>query len=110
MLFLAWFGQVGDARVWTHEDIAWMQVSVKEVLLGFTDVDAPKRRLWEGVGRDECKAVKANLVDTVDGLENKNIQCIQNCYIMILHKKGADSCLRHLSFNGFKNVILVEIR
>jgi len=51
-----------------HEDITGVQVSLHEVLLGFTDVDASKGRLWEGVGRDESEAIQADLVDTVDGL------------------------------------------
>lgn len=67
-LFLPGFGQVGNTGVWAHEDITGVQVSLQKVLLGFTDVDASKGRLWEGVGWDECKAVQANLVDTVDGL------------------------------------------
>lgn len=46
-----------------------MKVSLQKVLLGFTDVDASQRRLWEGVGWDERETVQANLVDTVNGLK-----------------------------------------
>lgn len=67
-LLLPRLGQVGDAGVRAHEDVAGVQVSLQEVLLGFTDVDAAERRLWEGVGRDEGQAVQAHLVDAVDGL------------------------------------------
>lgn len=42
-LLLARFGQVGDTRVWTHEDVAGVQVSVQEELLGVRDVDAAQR-------------------------------------------------------------------
>ena len=72
-LFLAWFGHVGDTGVWAHEYIAGVQVSLQKVLLGFTDVDAAEGRLWEGVGRDKREAVKANLVDTVNGLKKISI-------------------------------------
>lgn len=54
-----------------HEDVTGVQVSLQEVLLGFTDVDASKGRLWEGVGWDEREAVQAHLVDAVDGLCRK---------------------------------------
>ena len=57
--------------MWAHEDIAGVQVSLQKVLLGFADVDASERSLWEGVGWDKRKAVQANLVDTVDGLQRK---------------------------------------
>lgn len=67
-LFLAWLGQVGNTGVWAHEDITGVQISFQKVLLGFTDMDASKRRLWKGVGWDEGEAVQANLVDTVNGL------------------------------------------
>lgn len=55
-----------------HEDIAGMQVALQEVLLGLTDVDPSERRLWEGVGWDERKAVQANLMNTVYGLYRKH--------------------------------------
>lgn len=51
-MLLAWLGHVGDTGVWAQQDITGVQVSLQEVLLGFTDVDASERRLWEGVGRD----------------------------------------------------------
>lgn len=54
-----------------HEDVTGVQVSLQKVLLGFTDVDASKGRLWEGVGWDEREAVQAHLVDAVDGLCRK---------------------------------------
>lgn len=72
-LFLSWFGHVGDAGVWAHEDVTRMQVSLQKVLLGLTYVDAPERRLWQGVGWDKGKAIQANLVDTVDSLYRKYI-------------------------------------
>ncbi|KAF3860389.1 hypothetical protein F7725_000644 [Dissostichus mawsoni] len=46
------------------QDVAGVQVSLQEVLLGFTDVDASEGRLWEGVGRDERQAVQAHLDST----------------------------------------------
>lgn len=55
--------------MWAHEDITGVKVSLQKVLLGFTDVDASQRRLWEGVGWDERETVQANLVDTVNGLK-----------------------------------------
>lgn len=54
-----------------HEDITGVQVSLQEVLLGFTDVDPSKGCFRKGVGRDECEAVQADLVDTVNGLGRK---------------------------------------
>lgn len=70
-LFLAWLGHVGNTGVRAHEDITGVQISFQKVLLGFTDMDASKWRLWKGVGRDEGQAVQADLVDTVNGLSRK---------------------------------------
>lgn len=49
-----------------------MQVSLQKVLLGLTDVDASKRRLWEGVGWNKSEAIQAHLMDTVNGLYRKS--------------------------------------
>lgn len=57
--------------MWAHEDVTGVQISLQETLLGFADMDPSQRRLWKGVGRDECKTVKANLVDAIDGLDRK---------------------------------------
>lgn len=54
--------------MWAHEDVTGVQVSLQKVLLGFTDVDASKRSLWESIGWNEGEAVQADLMDTVDGL------------------------------------------
>lgn len=54
-----------------HENVTGVQISLQETLLGFTNMDPSQRRLWKGVGRDECKTVKANLVDAVNGLDRK---------------------------------------
>lgn len=70
-LFLPGLGHVGHTGVGAQQDVAGVQVSLQEVLLGFTDVDASEGRLWEGVGRDERQAVQAHLVDAVDGLGRK---------------------------------------
>lgn len=67
-LFLSWFGHVGHTGVGAHEDITWVQISFQKVLLGLTDVDSSEWRLGQGVGWDQCQAVEADLVDTVDGL------------------------------------------
>lgn len=39
-LLLSWLGQVGDARVRTHEDVAGVQGTFQETLLGLGYVDA----------------------------------------------------------------------
>lgn len=54
--------------MWAHEDITGVQIPLQKVLLGFTNMDPSQRRLWKGVGWDQCEAVKANLVDAIDGL------------------------------------------
>lgn len=70
-LFLARLGEVGDTCVWAHEDITGVQISLQKTLLGFADMDPSQRRLWKGVGWDKCEAVKANLVDAINGLDKK---------------------------------------
>ena len=40
-LFLAGFGQVGDASVGAHEDVAGVQRALQEELLGLGQVDTP---------------------------------------------------------------------
>ena len=57
--------------MWAHEDIAGVQISLQKVLFGFINVDSSEWCLWEGVCWDESKAVKANLMDAVDGLLRK---------------------------------------
>lgn len=57
--------------MWAHEDVTGVQISLQETLLGFADMDPSQRRLRKGVGRDERKTVKANLVDAIDGLDRK---------------------------------------
>lgn len=70
-LFLARLGEVGDTRVWAHENIAGVQIPLQEILLGFADMNPSQRCLGKGVGWDECQAVKADLVDAVNGLDKK---------------------------------------
>lgn len=70
-LFLARLGHVGHTGVRAHENIAGVQISFQEVLLGFTDVDASERCFRERVGWHKGQAVQANLVDTVNGLRRK---------------------------------------
>lgn len=70
-LFLPGFGHVGYAGVGAHEDVAGVQVSFQEALLGFTDVDSSQRRLGKCVGRHQSKAVQPHLVDAVDGLREE---------------------------------------
>lgn len=57
--------------MWAHEDITGVQIPLQETLLGVADMDPSQRRLWKGIGWDECKTVKANLVDAIDGLDRK---------------------------------------
>lgn len=54
--------------MWAHKDITGVQIPLQKILLGFADMDPSQRRLWKGVGWDKCEAVKANLVDAIDGL------------------------------------------
>lgn len=56
-----------------HKDITGVQISLQKILLGFADMDPSQRCLWKGVGWDKCEAVKANLVDAIDGLDKKKI-------------------------------------
>lgn len=70
-LFLARLGHVGHTGMRAHEDIAGVQISFQEVLLGFTDVDASEWCLRERVGWHKGEAVQADLVDTVNGLGRK---------------------------------------
>lgn len=51
-----------------QEDVTGVQVSLQEVLLGLTNVNATQGRLGEGVGWYQSQAVQSHLVDTVDGL------------------------------------------
>lgn len=67
-LLLPGLGHVGHAGVGAHEDVAGVQVSFQEALLGLTDVDSSQRRLGKRVGGHEGEAVQPHLVDAVDGL------------------------------------------
>lgn len=70
-LLLPGLGHVGHAGVGAHEDVAGVQVSFQEALLGVTDVDSSQWRLGKRVGRHEGEAVQPHLVDAVDGLRGK---------------------------------------
>lgn len=50
-LLLPGLGHVGHAGVGAHKDVAGVQVSFQEALLGLTDVDSSQRRLGKRVGR-----------------------------------------------------------
>ena len=67
-MFLAWFGQVGDAGVGAHEDIAGVQRALQEELLGLGQVDPPQRGLGQGVGRHQRQAVNPHLVNAIYSL------------------------------------------
>lgn len=67
-LFLPWFGQVGDAGVGTHEDVAWMKPSLQVQLFDFRQVDATQRSFGESIGWDQSQAEHTNPMDTVNGL------------------------------------------
>lgn len=70
-LFLPWFGQIGDAGVGAHEDVAGVQPPLQVQLLDLGQVYAAQRSLGEGVGRDQSQAEHAHSVDTVYGLRGK---------------------------------------
>lgn len=68
-LFLSWLGQVGDACVRAHEDVAWVQGTFQEALFSLRYMDATQGRLGKCVGRHQSQAVHPDLVDAVYGLE-----------------------------------------
>lgn len=67
-LFLSWLGQVGDARVRAHEDVAGVQGALQEALFGLRYMDAAEGSLGKRVSRHQSQAVHPNLVDAVYGL------------------------------------------
>lgn len=69
-MFLPWFGQVGDAGVGAHEDVAGVQPALQVQLLDLRQVDAAQRSLGQSVGRDQSQAEHAHAVDAVDGLRS----------------------------------------
>lgn len=70
-LFLSWLGQVGDARVRTHQDVAGVQGTFQEALLGLRYVDAAQGSFGECVGGYKSQTVHTHLVDAVYGLDTK---------------------------------------
>lgn len=68
-LLLSRLGQVSHTRVWTHEDIAWVQSTLQEALFGLRYMNASQGSLWKGVGRNQSQTVHTNLVNAVNGLE-----------------------------------------
>lgn len=68
-LLLSGLGQVGDARVGAHEDVAGVQGAFQEALLGLRYVDAAQGSFGQRVGRHQSQTVHAHLVDAVDGLK-----------------------------------------
>ena len=42
----AWFGQVGDAGVRTHQNVGRVEAAFQELLLRLVQVDPAQRRLW----------------------------------------------------------------
>lgn len=68
-LFLSGLGQVGDACVRAHEDIAGVQGALQEALFGLGYMDAAQRSLRKRIGRHQSQAVHSDLVDAVYGLE-----------------------------------------
>lgn len=82
-LLLSGLGQVGDARVGAHEDVAGVQGALQEALLGLRYVDAAQRSFGQRVGRHQSQTVHAYLVDAVYGLKqfktNLAINNFGNC-------------------------------
>lgn len=76
-LFLPRLGQVGDAGVGAHEDVAGVQPPLQVQLLDLRQVDAPQRGLGEGVGRDQGQAEHAHPVDAVDGLRGRTVRVME---------------------------------
>lgn len=82
-LLLSGLGQVGDARVRAHEDVAGVQGAFQEALLGLRYVDAAQGSFGQRVGWHQSQTVHAHLVDAVYGLKqfktNLAINNFGNC-------------------------------
>lgn len=76
-LFLAGFGQVGDAGVRAHEHGAGVQSSLQKTLLRLRHMDPTECCFGECVSRNQRQAVHTHLMDTVYRLAHTHTHTIQ---------------------------------